>query len=70
MGGYVHCECRDCFEIAITGDDPSERALCHACEEAGCEPGEECQAPHTYCPGDGGYGEDVAGNCTVCGEAF
>lgn len=34
-GGYVPCACRDCFEIAIQGDE-DEAALCHECEEAGC----------------------------------
>lgn len=33
-GGYTSCACRDCMEIAIGGKD----ALCHECEEAGCEP--------------------------------
>lgn len=33
--------CRDCFEIAI--GEPGE-ALCHECEEAGCEADDgECQ---------------------------
>jgi hypothetical protein len=42
MSGYVHCACRDCFEIAIAGDEGE--ALCHECEEAGCdiEGDEEC----------------------------
>lgn len=67
MSGYCHCTCRDCFEIAIEGDDEDESPLCHACEEAGCsgEIDEECLAPHAYCSG-----EDVDGVCTDCGEAF
>lgn len=36
MTGYVHCACRDCFEIAIADDDNGP-ALCHECEEAGCD---------------------------------
>lgn len=36
MSGYVHCACRDCFEIAISGND-GEPALCSECEEAGCD---------------------------------
>jgi hypothetical protein len=39
--GYCDCACRDCFEIAIAGDD--EPAFCSACEEAGCEEDSECQ---------------------------
>ena len=31
--GYVHCACRDCFEIAI---GVAGRAFCSDCEEAGC----------------------------------
>lgn len=51
MSGYVNCACRDCFEIAISGDD-GEPALCNECEEAGCEPNDgECQA-------EGAYGAD------------
>jgi len=41
--GYVNCACRDCFEIAISGDDGGP-ALCLACEDAGCLPDTgECQ---------------------------
>lgn len=49
MSGYTSCGCRDCFEIAITGDD-DEPALCHGCEDAGCDAeGEsECEADHAY----------------------
>jgi hypothetical protein len=36
MSGYVHCICRDCFEIAIAGPD-EDTALCLECKEAGCE---------------------------------
>jgi hypothetical protein len=69
-GGYVDCACRDCFEIAIAGED-DEQALCHACETAGCsaEGDEDCSAPHAYCAADSTY-DDVDGKCTVCGEAF
>lgn len=44
--GYQHCACRDCMEIAI-GDD-GEPALCHECEEAGCDAdsGSECSVEH------------------------
>jgi hypothetical protein len=34
--GYVHCACRDCFDVAISGDDNTD-VLCPECEEAGCE---------------------------------
>lgn len=39
QSGYLPCACRDCMEIAIglTG------AMCHDCEEAGCEPDSECR---------------------------
>ncbi len=42
--GYRTCSCRDCFEVAI-GEDG---ALCSDCEQAGCEPEGECQAPGAY----------------------
>jgi len=42
-GGYVHCECGGCFDETIASNDPDEPALCELCEEAGCEPGGECQ---------------------------
>jgi len=35
VSGYCDCACRDCFEIAI---GVLGEALCHDCEEAGCEP--------------------------------
>ena len=41
-GGYRPCACRDCMEIAIG----EEGAMCHACEEAGCELDHECSAEH------------------------
>lgn len=56
MSGYCNCACRDCFEIAIASNDPTDDpALCHACEEAQCDPhgNEECQAEGAY-----GIGEE------------
>ena len=50
-GGYAHCSCGDCGEVTMTTGMP-EHEMCHACREAGCEEGEECQAAHTYCEGD------------------
>lgn len=38
MEGYCDCSCRDCFEIAI---GPPGMAMCSACEEAGCQGGDE-----------------------------
>ena len=64
MSGYKPCACRDCFETAIGDDD--EAALCNACEEAGCDPDEECQALHAYCSG----GETSEGLCEDCGSPF
>lgn len=43
MSGYADCQCRDCFEIAITSDDGTH--FCRECEEAKCEPDSECQIP-------------------------
>jgi hypothetical protein len=43
-----------------------EPALCHACEEAGCTVGGQCDAPHAYCDG----GEDENGSCETCGQPF
>lgn len=34
--GYTACACRDCMDIAITGDD-RKPALCLLCKDAGCE---------------------------------
>jgi len=45
MNGYTYCACRDCMEIAI---GESGKALCHACEDAGCELGSECGADGNY----------------------
>lgn len=42
--GYRSCFCRDCFNITI--GVPGE--MCHECEEAGCEPKCECEAPGAY----------------------
>lgn len=39
MSGYIHCSCGTCFETTI--GEPG--ALCSDCEEAGCEPGQECR---------------------------
>lgn len=41
MTGYVHCACHECFEVAI--GEPGD-ALCHACDEAGCDGEGSCQA--------------------------
>lgn len=50
--GYKDCACRDCFEVAI--GDEGEPALCHACEEAGCdaEGGTECSCDHEDLEGE------------------
>lgn len=45
--GYTDCACRDCFEIAISGDT-TKPEMCHDCKDAGCEPGAECQAEGAY----------------------
>jgi len=68
-GGYVPCACRDCFEIAIAVED-GERALCHECEEAGCEAdgSGECSAPHAYCSGEGVTVVNGESYCTECGQ--
>jgi len=42
--GYHNCACRDCFELYV--GEPGE--LCDDCEEAGCEPDDECCAPGAY----------------------
>jgi hypothetical protein len=55
--GYNVCACRDCFNNAIGCPDV---AMCHDCEDAGCEYGEhECSATegHTY-PKPGASGRD------------
>jgi len=46
-GGYTDCACRDCFEIAI---GKPGKALCHGCEEHGCEActESECNRPDAY----------------------
>lgn len=68
MSGYTDCACRDCFEIAIGNNEPGG-AYCWACAESGCERDSECQAPHTYCPGDERYHEDDE-HCAVCGQPW
>jgi hypothetical protein len=45
--GYSPCGCRDCFEIAI-GEIGHPDTLCWECEEAECQPNEECEAPGAY----------------------
>lgn len=72
MSGYVHCKCRDCFEIAIASDDEEESgAFCWECEEAGCEPDSECQIERVWCPKCGAeyFGEPESGQftCEDCG---
>lgn len=45
--GYVHCQCRDCFDVAICSAPLGEEHewghhLCWECSEAGCEDDKEC----------------------------
>ena len=42
--GYRPCACRDCMEIAIGG----RGAMCHECEDAGCNGDRECLAAGAY----------------------
>ena len=51
-----NCHCRDCFEL-VYSDDPD--ALCHDCEESGCEANAE-----TDCQSEGAYGGDSI--CHAC----
>src|ERR1700742_4248407 len=53
--GYVPCACRDCFETAI---GELGQALCHDCEEHGCEAGAEAE-----CCSHHAYGGDEAEAC-------
>lgn len=49
-GGYCDCACRDCFETAI---GKAGKALCHACQDAGCEANDgECQRDDAYGEGE------------------
>jgi hypothetical protein len=43
--GYVHCQCPECFEIAIA-DETDVITLCHECEAAGCDGKDSCQCEH------------------------
>jgi hypothetical protein len=46
--GYVHCACRDCMNLAISGD--GKPALCGECSQCGCDGDglQECQSPTAY----------------------
>ena len=48
LGGYAHCACRDCFDIAIS--DHGEPVLCHDCMDAGCsiDSDRECDRADAY----------------------
>lgn len=37
MSGYVHCACRDCFEVAIANEGEESSTLCSDCEDCGCD---------------------------------
>lgn len=60
--GYCDCSCPDCFEIAI---GEAGKALCWACQDAGCEtePGSACQVDH--CDTCGAF-ESNSDDCTGC----
>lgn len=63
MSGYRDCACRDCFEIAIG----EEGALCHECEEAGCEAhAGECSVEHDL--EEETEGEDPHAVARYCGH--
>lgn len=66
MSGYKPCACRDCFETAI--GDEGEPALCHECEDAGCDcDGEhECSVEHDL--EDETEGEDPHAVARYCGH--
>jgi len=51
MNGYIHCACRDCFEITIGGPG----TFCWQCVKHGCHDyqgiggmSQECQRPDAY----------------------
>ena len=45
--GYVHCACRDCFELTI---GRINMELCDLCSRAGCDSAgkHECFSEHSY----------------------
>ena len=51
MSGYIHCHCRDCFEIIV--GEPVD--FCDGCTKAGCPDyqgvegmNQECKSPDAY----------------------
>ena len=58
------------MEIAIGDSDDSEPALCHACEDAGCDPDGDCCAPHAYCGDAPEIEVDGEPYCEACGQPF
>lgn len=61
--GYTHCACRDCFDIAVSGDE-AKPELCHACLDAGCA------IDFGACCRSDAYGGDADPSaCPDCGAA-
>ena len=66
MSGYTPCACRDCMQTAI---GTQGLAMCSECEESGCEPDSECQAPHAYCAAES-HTESSPDVCPACGQQW
>jgi hypothetical protein len=58
--GYCPCACRDCMEIAI--GEPG--AMCHECEDSGCEGDAECLRPEVF--GDEECEDNACTGCAWC----
>jgi hypothetical protein len=47
--GYTHCACRDCFDVAVSGDQRKPE-LCNYCDTEGCDASgsSECNRADAY----------------------
>jgi hypothetical protein len=56
VSGYLHCACRDCFEIVC--GDPGD--FCDDCETAGCPGYQGVDGLSQECQRDDAYGCDCS----------
>lgn len=52
MAGYVHCHCRDCFDLLV--GDPGE--FCADCTDAGCPDYQGVEGMSQECKQEDAYG--------------
>ncbi len=66
MSGYMHCTCRDCFELLVG----NEGDYCDGCQAAGCPDYQGVEGMNQECLRPDAYGEMDCADCKKPDEVW